>query len=192
MKACSKCGVDKPFGEFSKDKQKISGYTSRCKSCQKADYDPVYNSIKCAEYREKNSEKISQHMRDFYEANKEMMRKRNRDWYHNNIEFARQKQRDKWPETYAKHKDAFIYKGRFRDKTISLQCPPWADKDVIKAIYKQARRMTKETGIKYHVDHIIPLQGELVSGLHVPDNLQIITEYENLSKGNRVDLEVLN
>jgi 5-methylcytosine-specific restriction endonuclease McrA len=45
--------------------------------------------------------------------------------------------------------------------------------------------MTKETGINYEVDHIIPLQGKLASGLHVYNNLQIITQSENRSKNNK-------
>ena len=44
---------------------------------------------------------------------------------------------------------------------------------------------TKYCGQDYHVDHRIPLQGELVSGLHVPSNLQVITAEENQKKGNR-------
>lgn len=65
--------------------------------------------------------------------------------------------------------------------------PGWiteANNAAIMATYDKARLLTKETGIEHHVDHIIPLQGSLVSGLHVPENLQILTAAENLGKSN--------
>lgn len=66
-----------------------------------------------------------------------------------------------------------------------LRLPSWADKKAMRAIYKQARRITLETGIRHAVDHIIPLQGKRVSGLHVPENLRIITHAENAKKLNK-------
>ena len=65
-------------------------------------------------------------------------------------------------------------------------CPSWADLEAIKAIYAEARRLSRETGIFYHVDHIYPLVNPYMCGLHVPENLQIIPWNENLSKGNRI------
>lgn len=83
------------------------------------------------------------------------------------------------------------------DKVVSLtrkrqlakiqRIPKWMTKDQLDAMdlmYLFARSMTKETGIKHEVDHIIPLRAINVSGLHVPWNLQVITKVENCRKSN--------
>jgi hypothetical protein len=65
--------------------------------------------------------------------------------------------------------------------------PKWLSSSelfAIKQFYKLAKLLESLTAIKYHIDHIVPLQGENVCGLHVPWNLQIITAEENLSKSN--------
>ncbi len=67
-----------------------------------------------------------------------------------------------------------------RDKSM----PVWADKNAIKEMYIKARQLTAETGVKHEVDHIIPSNHELVCGLHVENNLQILTETENITKSN--------
>lgn len=72
-----------------------------------------------------------------------------------------------------------------RDRSI----PPWANKEKIKRMYLEARRLTKATGIKHEVDHIIPSNHELVCGLHVENNLQILTERENIAKSNTFEIE---
>jgi flagellum-specific peptidoglycan hydrolase FlgJ len=77
-----------------------------------------------------------------------------------------------------------------RRASIKSQTPVWvSDEELkeIKKLYKEAARLSRETGVKHHVDHIIPLQGELVCGFHCLDNLQILTESENCSKNNRFD-----
>lgn len=66
--------------------------------------------------------------------------------------------------------------------------PPWLNdnqKEEIRNLYKQSQLLSKSTGMAHHVDHIVPLKGETVSGLHVPWNLQILTEKENLQKRNK-------
>lgn len=61
--------------------------------------------------------------------------------------------------------------------------PKWSNDVNILAIYE-------ECPLDHHVDHIIPLQGRLISGLHVEENLQYLTATDNISKSNKVDLEL--
>jgi hypothetical protein len=66
--------------------------------------------------------------------------------------------------------------------------PLWLVSDdlwLIEEIYRLATLRTKVTGIKWAVDHIIPLQSDLVCGLHLPSNLQVITAVDNSIKGNK-------
>jgi 5-methylcytosine-specific restriction endonuclease McrA len=67
--------------------------------------------------------------------------------------------------------------------------PPWLtrkQKAEIRQLYQIAITMTKTTGERYVVDHIVPLRGESVCGLHVPWNLRVITQEENLAKSNKL------
>lgn len=68
--------------------------------------------------------------------------------------------------------------------------PLWLDSDnkwLIDEIYYISSMRTMLTGIKHHVDHIVPLNGKNVSGLHVPWNLQVLNCYDNCKKGNKED-----
>ena len=70
--------------------------------------------------------------------------------------------------------------------------PKWLTKEQYKEIeqfYIDAEYLTQYTKVKFEVDHIIPLQGKNISGLHVPGNLQILTEAENMSKGNKFNVK---
>ena len=67
--------------------------------------------------------------------------------------------------------------------------PPWLNqkqKGEIRQLYQMAITMTKTTGEQYVVDHIIPLRGDSVCGLHVPWNLRVVTREENLKKSNKL------
>ena len=65
-----------------------------------------------------------------------------------------------------------------------IATPSWADMSQINKVYAEARRMTLRTGVKYTVDHIIPLRHGRVCGLHVANNLRVIPEKPNIGKGN--------
>lgn len=72
-----------------------------------------------------------------------------------------------------------------RSAAIALATPLWRNKKAIIAIYKEARRLSVLTGIKYEVDHVVPIQGRRVCGLHVEFNLQIISKIENNRKHSK-------
>lgn len=77
-----------------------------------------------------------------------------------------------------------------RDAAKRNATPPWlTDQHIedMRAIYAEAQRLTDETGIPHHVDHIIPLTHPDVQGLHVPWNLQILTAEDNIRKSNSFD-----
>lgn len=64
--------------------------------------------------------------------------------------------------------------------------PAWANQEAISAVYREAAEKAAATGIPHDVDHIYPLQGKTVSGLHIAENLRVITASANRSKGNRL------
>lgn len=99
-----------------------------------------------------------------------------------------QKQKEMARKNYLRNRHLFIAGSKKRKLTQSRNMPFWADSKKIREFYKEAARLTLKTGVKHHVDHIIPLNGKYVSGLHIPQNLQVITAQENLKKGNKCPL----
>lgn len=69
--------------------------------------------------------------------------------------------------------------------------PPWADMKIIRRFHAEAKRISKATGILHSVDHIVPIQGDDVRGLHVHTNLRIITASANSAKNNKFIPELL-
>jgi hypothetical protein len=137
---------------------------------------------------------------EFVEEHKRQSRERHKlvgtKWYHENKEKA-SAQNKAWIK---RHKEEFRqYCIQWRRNNLPKLCvnttayraqkiqatPSWINEEAVDKIYEQATQMKKETGIKYSVDHIVPLTSDLVCGLHVENNLQIITLKENSSKNCR-------
>jgi hypothetical protein len=105
-----------------------------------------------------------------YKNNKAAINKRNRTYNRNNRAAC----------------NALLAKRRARKLEAT---PSWLSKqhfEAIKEFYKEAKRLEDLFGELYHVDHIVPLQGAHVCGLHVPWNLQVLTASENCSKSNKL------
>lgn len=121
-----------------------------------------------AKYYKKNKERLSAENLARYYVNHEKNKARSRRYKKDSPEANAIRQR--------------LYKARAKQAT-----PTWLTaehKSTILSFYKEAARITALTGIQFHVDHIVPLNGKRVSGLHVPWNLQVLPFYENISKSN--------
>lgn len=183
---CLKCGVVKTPENSSKNKTRPDGRMAYCKACMK---------YKQAETYLRNRESVRAKAKLNYAEKKDEYKARARKWALANPvkrkEVAQKysdANKDKRyvigrrarlakPGVYAAH-----YKMRQTRKRRALSS--WANLDAIEALYIECARITKETGIKHHVDHYYPLTSDVVCGLHNEFNLRIIPAVENLSKGN--------
>lgn len=127
-----------------------------------------------------NKERVSERSKAWQRANREKVNTNYRAWYAANPEKARAASQ-KWCRA---HPEKCAANTRARKAAKLNRTPEWASMLEILEYYKEAARLTREMGIQYAVDHIVPLQGRNVSGLHVANNLQVITASENSSKGN--------
>lgn len=120
---------------------------------------------------------------EYYRANKEKQKKRMAEWYKANKDIVAAN-----IAAYVKAHPGFIASKQAKRRAQELKATPaWANLGAIRAMYEKAARISQETGISHHVDHIIPLQGRNVCGLHVESNLRIITAEENISKSNNFE-----
>lgn len=126
----------------------------------------------------------------------EVRRETNRRWRENNRDRVRELGRDAYyRDPVAWNARALRWQTENRDKRNALAAkrraqklnatPAWADLARIRQIYTAAKGMTELLGEPWHVDHVLPLCGDTVSGLHVHENLQILPGRENVKKGNK-------
>lgn len=147
----------------------------------------------------RNEENAKRLRAEWYQRNKELTKERARKWNAENPD-KRKQYRDKWREANREQHNATNRDWNSRNQHVKtalegkrraaklLRTPKWLTADdlfLIEEAYHLAKLRTELTTIQYHVDHILPLQGKKVSGLHVPANLQVIPAKENLKKSNR-------
>lgn len=156
-KCRGKCGLVKPVSEYGVEKLGRDGLKTKCKTCIR-EYDK--------DLRQRNRKAVNTRTRELFQENPNERRAIN-----NTYRRANPDKRSAWD---AKRRAAKL------QRTMA-----WADDWKIRQFYIVAQKLTDTYGVEFHVDHIVPLQGKLVSGLHVENNLQVITATENLSKNNK-------
>lgn len=120
--------------------------------------------------------KRRQYERAWHAAHREQMRQRAREHYRANKETYIRRAME-WGKAHPAEQMARV---RRRQAAKLLRSPAWADQAAIKEIYRQA----VARGPGWQVDHVLPLRGRLVSGLHVAENLQILPARINREKSN--------
>jgi len=161
MKTCSCCQMEKDCVDFHKDKSRKDGLSSSCKVCAIARAKRAYKE---------NPDRIKQRTKRWIESNRDRHNQHCRTWVKNNNAAVNART----ARRYASKKKAtplFV-----RENLDFL----W----MIEQAYEIARARTAATGIAWEVDHIVPLRGKFVSGLHTPWNLQVVPKSENRQKSN--------
>jgi len=205
MKFCGSCKIEKSFEDFNKNSATKDGLHTSCKTCKAA-------SDK--NYRERNKEKVAAGKRKCYLENRDHYDEKTKAWvkknpdrrkkiinasYLKNQEVILDKQAAYRSENRelcnsrvkswsSRNPDKLRAKdARRRGNQLKAQ-PTWLNeehKKQIDDVYRLARDCELVSGEKYHVDHIVPLQGKAVCGLHVPWNLQVLPASVNIKKSNK-------
>lgn len=171
MKRCGICLVNKDERYFYNRAASGDGLSSKCSECDR-------NASK--KWRTKNPEKAKAIRTRWCLANNERNLLNISAWRKKNpINVARAslKYRKKNAAYYA-------FKLATRRAAQKNAIPKWANMFFISEIYDLSKKRTDATGLKWNVDHIVPIQSKLVCGLHVENNLQVITERDNFEKKN--------
>ncbi len=173
MKECKICGCT------SRTSRKIIRKNG-CISC----IDRLNRSIETTKkYKKENSEKISSGLKAWRNKNKEYVVSYRIKYR----EINTLKLREAKKNYRLNNKEKINALNAKRRASKIKRIPSWfteSDKLQIEALYSSSIRISKCLEVQHHIDHIIPLNGKLVSGLHIPSNLQIIPEFYNLSKHN--------
>lgn len=193
MKICNTCKTEKLFSEFFKRKDAYKDpYRSDCKSCLAA---------KAANRYKASPEKWAARDKAWREANPEREKERGKEWRQKNKEIASRKSIEWAKANPEKRKDILKtwkinnpekYRQNNSRTRLKKHCatPKWLTKEhrkQINEIYLLAVKLSVETGTEHQVDHIIPLSGKRVRGLHVPWNLRVIPAKDNRLKSNKTD-----
>ena len=173
---CTICLITKNSSEFHRYITSGAGFRPECKVC--------LNKIRCKARYDQNSQEYIDRMTKWKKANPEKNAASNAKSHEKNRQEinARKRLRDK--NNRAKKNAEWANWNASKLKRM----PKWLSKgDLIEIswAYEIAKSRSKETSIKYDVDHIVPLHGRNVSGLHVPWNLQILTHQDNMVKGRK-------
>lgn len=209
MKICPKCKENKPDSMFHRSARAKNGLQSRCIECHKKYVKENWTQLRAYQYswREKNPEKYKEIQQraapqkkayglKYRQENKAIFNARVAAWAAKNYDHKRMTNKQ-WRIENAEHNKEVFRKWSIanRDKECAKAarhraakmkaCPSWANLQEIGLIYAEAQRISRETGIKHHVDHIYPLQSKWLCGLHVPLNLRVIPASDNMSKSNR-------
>ena len=139
---------------------------------------------KTKEWRKANPERCNANRNAWAERNPEKIKassiKAKAAWHERNPEYLK--------EHYKANKVRYVAARARRRVAQESATPAWLtaiDKAMIQEMYDVSAARFVQTGVKHHVDHIVPINGKKVSGIHAPWNLQVITAHENLSKGWR-------
>jgi len=149
-----------------------------CVECMKEDW--ALDNAKRSEKPKSEASKAAG--KRYYEKNREAVKARANARPKNEVVQYKRKYKEANPELYKAL--VSVRKRRHRAAT-----PKWVtteQKLAMRQLYLQAMELTKLTGERYVVDHIVPLISDEVCGLHVPWNLRVITQEENLKKSNKL------
>ena len=173
MKTCPKCKQEKSLDLFGKLLKSKDGYSYICKKCHVDYMKEYYKKPKAKEY-------LASYSKKYVAKNKEKLSLYYVEWKDKNKQHLIDYDKDR----YNKNKHLYTARVAKRKAMLLKATPSWADQDKIKMYYGFAKAMDFCNPFsKHHVDHIVPLQGKLVCGLHTHNNLQVLTAGQNLSKG---------